>query len=64
LMLNGKYDMVFPFETSVKPFFNLLGTPEKDKSLRVYDTDHYIPRDDLIRETLNWLEKYFGPVQH
>lgn len=64
LMLNGKYDLAFPFETAVKPFFNLLGTPEKDKSLRVYDTDHYIPRDDLIRETLNWLEKYFGPVDY
>ena len=33
LMLNGKYDVTFPFETAVKPYFNLLGTPDKDKKL-------------------------------
>ena len=32
-MLNGKYDMIFPYGTTVKPFFDLLGTPVKDKTL-------------------------------
>lgn len=63
LMLNGKYDMVFPLETNVRPAFRLLGTPEKDKKLVVYDTDHYIPPKELIKETLDWLDKYFGPVK-
>jgi dienelactone hydrolase len=63
LMLNGEYDATFPFETNVKPLYDLLGTPEQDKRLCTYKSDHNIPRDDMIRETLNWLDKYFGPVK-
>jgi dipeptidyl aminopeptidase/acylaminoacyl peptidase len=63
LMLNGKYDMGFPLEATVKPFFNLLGTGEKDKRLVIYDTDHYVPKSEMIKETLNWLDKYLGPVK-
>jgi dienelactone hydrolase len=63
LMLNGRYDTTFPFETSVKPMFDLLGTPAAHKKLVVYDTDHFIPRNELIRETLAWLDRYLGPVK-
>jgi len=63
LMLNGRYDTNFHFEKTVLTFFNLLGTPEKDKRLVVYDTDHYIPKDEMIKETLNWLDRYFGLVK-
>ncbi len=63
LMLNGRYDSVFPYETTVKPMFDLLGTAENDKSLKLYDTDHFIPRTELIRESLDWLDKYLGPVK-
>jgi eukaryotic-like serine/threonine-protein kinase len=63
LMLNGRYDMVFPLETAVRPVFNLLGTPEKDKKLAVYDTDHYMPKQALMNESLAWLDRYFGPVK-
>jgi len=62
LMMNGRYDFIFPLETNVQPMFDLLGTAEKDKSLKIYDTPHYMPRNDLIKETLNWLDKYFGPA--
>jgi len=62
LMLNGKYDLTFPFEAEVKPYYDFLGTPEQDKVLKVYESDHWIPKTELIRETLGWLEKYFGPV--
>ena len=62
LMLNGKYDLTFPFEAEVKPYYDLLGTLVQDKVLKVYDSDHWIPKTELIRETLGWLEKYFGPV--
>jgi dienelactone hydrolase len=64
LMLNGKYDRVFPYEITVKPFFNLLGTAAKDKRLVVYETDHYVPKREMIKEVLNWLDKYFGPVNY
>ncbi len=63
LMFNGRYDMLLPFETMVKPMFDLLGTPEEDKDLKLYDTDHFIPRHKLIKETLNWLDRYLGPVK-
>jgi serine/threonine protein kinase/cephalosporin-C deacetylase-like acetyl esterase len=63
LMLNGKYDMFFTYETKVKPMFDLLGTPKDQKVLKLYDTDHYIPRNKLIKETLAWLDRYLGPVR-
>jgi serine/threonine protein kinase/dienelactone hydrolase len=63
LMLNGKYDAFFPLEANVRPAFKLLGTPEKDRKLIVYDSDHYVPKKELIRESLDWLDRYFGPVK-
>lgn len=62
LMLNGRYDMIFPYETSQKPMYDLLGTPEEEKLLKLYDTDHSVPGKELVRETLGWLDKYLGPV--
>jgi len=60
LMLNGEYDMTFPFETTVKPMYDLLGTPAEHKVLKAYPTDHFIPRSEQVREVLAWLDKYFG----
>ena len=64
LMLSGKYDSVFPVELSQKPFFNLLGTRAVDKKRIVYDGGHFLPRPDLVSETLSWLDHYLGPVAH
>ncbi len=63
LMMNGIYDANFPLETNVKPFFENLGTPESDKRLFLSETDHWIPKLDLIRETLEWQDRYLGPVE-
>ena len=30
----------------------------------VYDTGHNIPRPDLIRESLDWLDKQLGAVRN
>jgi hypothetical protein len=62
-MLNGKYDFNFPLDNTVIPFFNHLATSTNDKLLRVYETDHYVPKSEVIKETLNWLDKYLGPVK-
>ena len=43
--------------------FDLLGTPAADKRLIVYDTDHIIPINEFIKETIKWLDKYLGPVK-
>ena len=63
LMLHGKYDTIFPFETSIKPMFDLLGTPDEHKELKLYETDHISPRIDFIKEILAWLDRYLGPVK-
>jgi len=63
LMLNGKYDMFFPVESSQKPMFDFLGTPEEDKKIIIYDTGHLVPRNELIKETLAWYDKYLGSVK-
>jgi len=63
LMLNGKYDTLLPLETSSKPMFELLGTPAAHKQQKVYETDHIPPRNEFIKETLAWLDRYLGPVE-
>jgi len=63
LMLNGKYDTLLPLETSSKPMFELLGTPAPDKQQKLYETDHIPPRNEFIKETLAWLDRYLGPVE-
>jgi dienelactone hydrolase len=63
LMLNGRYDHFFPVESSQNPFFRLLGTPESDKRHVIYETGHAVPRKEFIRETLDWLDRYLGPVR-
>ena len=63
LMLHGRYDANVSYEHAAKPMFDLLGTPDKDKKLIVYETDHIIPTKELIKESLNWLDRYFGPVE-
>jgi len=63
LMLNGRYDTLMPYETSIKPMFDLLGTPDERKELKLYQTDHIPPRIEFIKETLAWLDRYLGPVK-
>ncbi len=63
LMLNGEYDHFFPLETSMRPMFQLLGTPPEHKRSFVYESGHGVPRIDLVNESLEWLDRYLGPVQ-
>jgi len=63
LMLNGRYDTINPLETQIKPMFDLLGTPATNKKLVLYETDHIPPVNEMIRETLAWLDRYLGPVK-
>ncbi len=63
LMINGRYDFVHPVETSQQPMFKRLGTKEPDKRYALFDAGHVPARNDIIRETLNWLDTYLGPVK-
>ena len=63
LMVNGRYDYLFPVETTQQPLMDLLGTPEEHKRHRIIEgAAHSVPQSQLIRETLDWLDKYLGPV--
>lgn len=62
LMINGRYDMLLPLDQAARPMFDLLGTPEEHKELLLFDTDHIPPRNGFIRGTLDWLDRYLGPV--
>jgi pimeloyl-ACP methyl ester carboxylesterase len=62
LMLNGRHDPLEPVEDAQLPMFRLLGTPQADKRHVIYEGfGHGVPRNERIAETLDWLDKYFGP---
>ena len=63
LMLNGKYDSVVPYETSQKPLFELFGTKPDFKKWLLYENGHTVPRQQLIKECLEWWNTYLGPVK-
>ncbi|HVT04401.1 MAG TPA: protein kinase [Thermoanaerobaculia bacterium] len=62
LILNGELDFFFPPETSQRPLFELLGTPPEHKKRLVFPGGHSVPRTEMIKESLRWLDRYLGPV--
>ena len=60
LMLNGQYDIVFPYETGQLPMYEMLGTPPEHTKHVVTPGAHLVSRDVLIRETLDWFERYLN----
>jgi cephalosporin-C deacetylase-like acetyl esterase len=63
LMINGRYDFVFPEDSSQKPLFRFLGTPGKDKRYVVLEAGHVLSTDLTMKEVLDWLDRYLGPVR-
>lgn len=65
LMVNGKEDSVFPYQTAQKPLFDLLGTPEPMKKHALFPGGHGIPseyREQYYGEIVKWLDQHLGPV--
>jgi pimeloyl-ACP methyl ester carboxylesterase len=62
LMINGRYDTDFPLELSQKPMFRLLGVPDDDKRHAILDAGHFPTKHEIIKESLDWLDRYLGPV--
>jgi dienelactone hydrolase len=64
LMLSGRQDFVRPVEIAQRPLFDLLGCRPEDKRLALFDGGH-MPAElqPMIREMLDWLDKYLGPVK-
>jgi eukaryotic-like serine/threonine-protein kinase len=63
LLIGGRHDFMQPYEETQVPLYELLGVPDEDKELRVFDAGHVVPINDLIRETNAWLDRYLGPVR-
>ena len=63
LWLVGEYDQIFPLKQSSRPAFEYLGTDPKDKKLVVFPSGHSLPVNDRIRESLDFLDKYFGSAR-
>ena len=64
LMLNGRNDFLYPLANQVQ-LFRLFGAPEKDKRHILFDGGHDLQlgfRDQIIKEVLDWLDRYLGPV--
>ena len=62
LMLNGRDDFYFPLELSQRPMFRLLGTKADDKRHVLFDGGHIPNRLVPVKPTLEWLDRYLGPV--
>lgn len=62
LMINGSDDFLLPMRAQ-KQLYERLATPPQDKR-HVTLAGGHIPssRIDIIREVLDWLDKYLGPV--
>jgi hypothetical protein len=63
LLLSGKHDAFYPLEKSAKPLYELLGTPEGQKHHQIYELDHAIQKNVVVRDVLWFLDKYLGPVK-
>jgi dienelactone hydrolase len=65
LMVNGKEDSVFPYETSQRPMYGLLGTDDEHKQHKLYPGGHGLGAlfsKQIRGDVLDWLDRYLGPV--
>jgi dienelactone hydrolase len=62
LMVNGRYDFLFPLQTNQIPLFRALGTKEPDKQHLLFDGGHrnLVTRPDLIGNILDWFDHHLG----
>ncbi len=66
LMISGEDDVgLGPPEKSRQPLFDRFGTPDEHKRFVLLEGGH-IPDEwsGFIRETIDWLDRYQGPVSH
>jgi eukaryotic-like serine/threonine-protein kinase len=63
LMINGRYDFMLPVDSCQEPFFRALGTPPEDKKHILFETGHSPPQLPVMKESLDWLDRYLGPVK-
>jgi eukaryotic-like serine/threonine-protein kinase len=63
LKVAGRDDVLFgPPELSREPVIDRLGTPEEHRRLVLLEGGHIPEWDEVIAESLDWLDRYLGPV--
>lgn len=62
LMFSGEFDPLVPIDNA-RRYFELIGTKAPDKRHVIAPGGHYTPRDLLIRESLDWLDRHLGPAR-
>jgi fermentation-respiration switch protein FrsA (DUF1100 family) len=62
LMINGRNDFELSVEQSQLPMFRLLGSAPADKKHFLVEAGHSPPRNLVVKESLDWLDRYLGPV--
>ena len=64
LLITGRNDLTMSYETSQRPFFELLGTPVADKRHVALDSGHLPPGyTELSRYLVEWTDQWLGPVE-
>jgi pimeloyl-ACP methyl ester carboxylesterase len=63
LMLNGRYDLLYPAEADQLPMFRLLGTPGEQKRYLAFEAGHVLLQQQDMKETLVWFDKYLGKAK-
>ncbi len=62
LHIVGKLDGIFEYEDSFLPWNQLIGTPEKDKTIIILDkVGHGLPKDVMIENHLKFLKNTIEP---
>ncbi len=61
-MINGRYDFTEPLDSSQRPAFPAPRDPGADKRHVIFDSGHVAPWPGVVKETLDWLDHYLGPV--
>jgi pimeloyl-ACP methyl ester carboxylesterase len=63
IIINGKSDVMHPYEEGQIPFFEAIDVPPGDKRFEVSDGGHLPPWNEVIRHTLDWLDERLGAVE-
>ena len=43
--------------------YELFDLPKGKKEHKWYDVGHWVPKEDVFRETTAWLDEHLGPAQ-
>jgi len=64
LLLGGRQDFILPMDSAQIALLRLVGTPEKDKRHVIFEGGHApLKIQVLIKDILDWLDRYLGPVK-